>query len=89
MDLGTVLICLTVVVVAALMHDFGRRWLNRQDQAQELTVLRQELTAENVKLQKAITNLVAQTNESIQTLEKKQNMLLSGGMLRAPARSRV
>ena len=57
------MICLTVVVVAALMHDFGRRWLGRQDQAQELAVLRQELTAENVSMSEAWKTAGVTTSE--------------------------
>ena len=86
---------LTVLIIAAMAWDFGRRWLLRQDyrqyldsfkdgQALEIQALKATIDENKTRADKAIANLTGQTQEVIRDLEKKQNALLSGGMLRQP-----
>lgn len=80
--IGIIAISITTVVIAALAYSLGVRWLARVDYRADLAALKADYERNVSRTDKAISNLASQTQESLTVLEKKQNTLLSGGMLR-------
>ena len=90
-------ILISVVVVAGLAWDFGRRWLLRQDyrialdalskkHENDVGALQRDIEVNKVRGDKAISNLTLQVQETVKELEKKQNAILSGSMIGRPGR---
>ena len=84
------------LVLAALLHDFGRRWLARQDYSRALEKIRVQITeletaidANKTRGDKALSSLTTQTQEALNIIEKKQTALLSGQMMRTPNSRRI